>query len=59
MQNRYVMKKQLENNFPKITFVKSSGNFDFLKGKNLFAEKHARAKEMLSKVILPEGFGSK
>ncbi len=53
------MKKQIDNNFPKITFVKSTGNFDFLKGKNLFAEKHARAKEMLSKMTLPEGFGSK
>ncbi len=53
------MKKPTENNFPKVTFVESSGNFSFLKGKNLFAEKHARAKEMLSKMTLPEGFGSK
>jgi hypothetical protein len=50
------MKKQVEDNFPKVTFVKSSGNFSFLKGKNLFAEKHARAKETLSRVPLPEGF---
>ena len=53
------MKKQTENSFPKVTFVESSGNFSFLKGKTLFAEKHARAKEMLSKMNLPEGFGSK
>jgi hypothetical protein len=29
------MKKQTENNFPKVTFVESSGNFSFLKGKIL------------------------
>jgi hypothetical protein len=53
------MKKQVENNFPKVTIVESSGNFSFLKGKVLFAEKHARAKEILSRTKLPEGFGSK
>ena len=53
------MKKQVEDNFPNVTFVKSSGNFSFLKGKNLFAEEHARAKEMLSRVAIPEGFGAK
>jgi len=36
------MEKQIENNLPKVTFVKSSGNFSFLKGKNLFAENYAR-----------------
>jgi hypothetical protein len=53
------MKTQTIPNLPKVKFVKSDGSFDFLKGKNLFAEKHARAKEMLSKMKIPEGFGSK
>ena len=53
------MKNQTISNLPKVQFVESDGSFDFLRGKNLFAEKHARAKEMLSKMKIPEGFGSK
>ena len=53
------MKNQTISNLPTIKFVESDGSFDFLKGKNLFAEKHARAKEMLSKMKIPEGFFSK
>ena len=53
------MKNQVVSNLPRVTIIKGDESFAFLKGKNLFAEKHARAKEMLSKMNLPEGFGGK
>ncbi len=53
------MKKETALNPPQIKFVESDGNFDFLKGKNLFAEKHARAKKILSEMKIPETFIAK
>jgi hypothetical protein len=53
------MKTQTTSILPKIKFVESDGTFNFLKGKNLFAEKHARAKEALSKMKIPENWTSK
>lgn len=47
------MKNQTVSNLPKVKIVESDGNFDFLKGKNLFAEKHQRAKEALKNMQLP------
>jgi hypothetical protein len=53
------MKKQTENNFPNLLLLNQVVIFSFLKGKILFAEKHYRTKEILSRTKLPEGFGSK
>jgi hypothetical protein len=53
------MKKETVSNPPQIKFVESEGNFDFLKGRSLFAEKHARAKKILSTMKIPETFIAK
>ena len=54
------MEKQTEKlRLPQITIIPDDGTFDFLKGKDFFAKKNARAKEMLSKMTIPEGLGSK
>ncbi len=42
-------------NVSKVTFVEANESFSFLKNKNLFAEKHARAKEILKGMKLPDG----
>jgi hypothetical protein len=39
--------------FPQLTIIPDDGSFDFLKGKDFFAEKTARAKESLKNVKLP------
>jgi hypothetical protein len=44
---------------PKVTIIPNDGTYNFLIGKDFFAEKNARAKEMLNKMKLPEGFESK
>ncbi len=35
---------------PKINIIPDDGTYDFLKGKNFFAEKTARAKEAIKKI---------
>ncbi len=44
---------------PQMKFVETDGDFNFLKGKNLFAEKHARAKKILGEMKIPETFITK
>ena len=46
------MKKQ-KIELPKINILSDDGTYDFLKGKNYFAEKNARAKEALEKIKIP------
>ena len=43
----------------KVTFVEANESFSFLKSKNLFADKHARAKEILKGMKLPDGIVGK
>lgn len=44
---------QPKQKLPKITFLPDNGSLDFLKGKELFPEKNARAKEKLKNIQLP------
>ena len=46
--------KSQTSDISKIATTKVDDSFDFLKDKNLFAKKHARAKEMLKKMNLPK-----
>lgn len=47
------MKPSSKLNLPKVNILENDGTFDFLKGKNFFFEKTARAKEALKNVKLP------
>jgi len=44
---------QLNDKLPKITLIPDNGSLDFLKGKELFPEKNACAKEKLKNIKLP------
>ena len=48
-----------QSNLSKVTFVEANEDFNFLKNKNLFADKHARAKEILKGMKLPDGIVTK
>ncbi len=47
------MKNRPQIALPPITIIENDGTFDFLKGKVLFPEKVAKAKETLKNVKLP------
>ena len=47
------MKASSKLKLPKVIILENDGTFDFLKGKNFFAEKTARAKEALKTMKLP------
>jgi hypothetical protein len=48
------MKTQTQKiELPRINILPDDGTFDFLKGKDYFAEKNARAKEALEKIKIP------
>lgn len=48
------MKTQTQKiEFPRINIILDDGTYDFLKGKNYFAEKNARAKEALERIKIP------
>jgi hypothetical protein len=53
------LQKSYTYKLPKTVFVKSDLSHLFPEGYEPFAEKNARAKEMLSKAKFSEGFGSK
>ena len=59
--NKITFKSKKRNNMKsqpnvsKVTFVEANESYSFLKNKNLFAEKHARAKEILKGMKLPDG----
>ena len=44
---------QPKQKLPKITLIPDDKSLDFLKGKELFPEKNARAKEKLKNIQLP------
>ena len=47
------MKNQSKVYLPQTIIIENDGTFDFLKGKTLFPEKVAKAKETLKNVKLP------
>jgi hypothetical protein len=47
------MKNQPKIALPTITIIENDGTFDFLKGRVLFPEKVAKAKETLKNIKLP------
>lgn len=51
--------KQQINKLPEVNFVEKKYDIKFREGYVPFAEKIADAKEALSKMKYPEGFGSK
>ena len=46
-------------NLPKVSITKADESYDFLRGRTFFAEKHARAKETIKNLKLPESIISK
>ena len=46
-------------NLPTVSITKADESFDFLRGRTFFAEKHARAKETIKNMKLPESIISK
>jgi hypothetical protein len=53
------LEKTRHNKLPKANIVIDNDKYAFLDGIEMFTEKNARAKEILSRTKLPERFGSK
>lgn len=51
------LEKLIIGKLPKANIIIDNDKYAFLDGIEMFAEKNARAKEKLSKIKFPEGFG--
>ncbi len=51
------LEKPIIGKLPKANIVIDNDKYAFLNGIEMFAEKNIRAKEKLSKIKVPEGFG--